>query len=66
MSDAPHGFLIDTMPGRYRAQTQAAWNQITSFLKSNLDGEWNKERAIWRFESDTSVHYEFSKNKRWE
>lgn len=53
------------MPGRYRAQTQAAWNQITSFLKSNLDG-WNQERAVWRFESDTSIHYDFSKNKRWE
>jgi carboxymethylenebutenolidase len=65
--DAPHGFLNDTMPGRFRpAQTQAAWNQITSFLKSAFNGEWNRERAIWRFESDTSVHYDFTKNKRWE
>ena len=65
--DAPHGFLNDTMPGRYRAaQAQAAWEQITSFLKSYFEGEWNKERAIWRFESDTSIHYDFTKNKRWE
>ena len=32
-ADAPHGFLNDTMPGRYRAsQTQAAWGQILFFL----------------------------------
>lgn len=64
--DAPHGFLNDTMPGRYRpAQTDAAWSQITGFLKSVFDGAWSKDRAIWRFESDTSTHYDFSKNKRW-
>jgi carboxymethylenebutenolidase len=66
-SEAPHGFLNDTMPGRYRpAQTEAAWNQITSFLQSIFAGSWNKERAIWRFESDSSIHYDFTKNKRWE
>ena len=64
---APHGFLNDTMPGRYRpSQAQVAWHQITSFLKSVFNGEWSKERAIWRFESDTSIDYDFSKNKRWE
>ena len=65
--DTPHGFLNDTMPGRYRAsQSEAAWGQITAFLKAVFAGEWNNERAIWRFESDTSVRYDFSKNKRWE
>jgi len=65
--EAPHGFLNDTMPGRYRlSQTQVAWNQITTFLNSVFNGEWSKERAIWRFESDTSIHYDFTKNKRWE
>jgi carboxymethylenebutenolidase len=65
--DAPHGFLNDTMPGRYRpAQAQAAWDRIASFTKSIFNGEWKKERATWRFESDTSIHYDFTKNKRWE
>jgi carboxymethylenebutenolidase len=65
--DAPHGFLNDTMPGRYRAeQTDAAWNQLLSFLDLALKKGWNKDRAVWRFESDTSAHYDFSKNKRWE
>ncbi len=64
--DAPHGFLNDTMPGRYRqAQSDAAWSQITGFLKSAFDGAWNKDRAIWRFESNTSTQYDFSKMKRW-
>jgi carboxymethylenebutenolidase len=66
-ADAPHGFLNDTMPGRYRAaQTEAAWSQVTSFLDATLNKGWNKERIIWRLESDTSVHYDFSKNRRWE
>jgi carboxymethylenebutenolidase len=65
--DAPHGFLNDTMPGRYRQpQRDAAWSQITSFLKSVFAGEWKKDRATWRFEADSSVDYDFSKMKRWE
>jgi len=65
--DAPHGFLNDTMPGRYRAaQTEAAWNQITSCLQSIFAGEWKRDRAIWRFQSDSSLDYDFTKNKRWE
>jgi carboxymethylenebutenolidase len=65
--DAPHGFLNDTMPGRYRQpQSDAAWNQITSFLKSVFAGEWKIDRAIWRFEADSSLDYDFSTMKRWE
>jgi len=66
-AEAPHGFLNDTMPGRYRAaQTRAAWSQILSFLDAVLHGGWDRDRVIWHFESDTSVHYDFSKNRRWE
>ena len=66
-ADAPHGFLNDTMPGRFRAdQADAAWNQITSFLRSVFAGEWKKDRAIWRFDANSSLDYDFSKMKRWE
>ena len=66
-ADAPHGFLNDTMPGRFRKeQAQAAWNQIARFLEAVFGGKFNKERAVWRFESDSSVHYDFTKMKRWE
>jgi carboxymethylenebutenolidase len=66
-ADAPHGFLNDTMPGRYRReQSDAAWTQITSFLKSAFAGEWKRDRAIWRFDADSSVNYDFATMKRWE
>jgi carboxymethylenebutenolidase len=65
--DAPHGFLNDTMPGRYRQpQSDAAWNQIVSFLRSVFAGEWKKDRVIWRLEADSAVGYDFTKMKRWE
>jgi carboxymethylenebutenolidase len=64
---APHGFLNDTMPGRFRAeQTHAAWNQITSFLDAVFTGRYAKDRVLWRFESDSSADYDFTKMKRWE
>jgi carboxymethylenebutenolidase len=64
--DAPHGFLNDTMPGRYRPeQAKAAWQQLISFLNTVLDSGWNRERVIWRFEGDTSPNYDFTKHKRW-
>ena len=64
--DAPHGFLNDTMPGRYRPeQAKAAWQQIIEFLGTLLDTGWNRERVIWRFVADTSLNYDFSKHKRW-
>ena len=65
--EAPHGFLNDTMPGRYRQpQSDAAWNQIISFLRLVFAGEHKQDRACWRFEADTSVNYDFSTMKRWE
>jgi carboxymethylenebutenolidase len=65
--DAPHGFLNDTMPGRFRPEpAQAAWKQITGFLEAVFDGKFSKERAVWRFESDSSIDYDFTKMKRWE
>jgi len=66
-ADAPHGFLNDTMPGRYRpAAAEAAWQQISSFLQSVFAGAWKTDRAIWRFAADSSVNYDFTKMKRWE
>jgi carboxymethylenebutenolidase len=64
--EAPHGFLNDTMPGRYRPeQAKAAWQEIISFLNMVLDGGWNRERVFWRFEADSSPNYDFTKHKRW-
>jgi carboxymethylenebutenolidase len=63
--DAPHGFLNDTMPGRYRPkQAKAAWERIISFLHTVLDTGWDRERVSWRFDGDISPNYDFTKYKR--
>ncbi len=65
--DAPHGWLNDTMPGRYRKKAaQDAWSLIISFLKKSFSNGWDDARIAWRFESDFSTAYDFTKNVRLE
>jgi carboxymethylenebutenolidase len=65
--DAPHGFLNDTMPGRYRrAQAEAAWASQAEFLRTIFAPGFDNSRLIQLFESDISVNYDFSKNVRLE
>jgi len=63
--DMPHGWLNDTMPGRYRAEgARAAWQLILSFLHQTFGEDWDRSRVLWRFESNVSPDYDFSKNAR--
>jgi len=65
--DAPHGWLNDTMPGRYRKEAaKDAWNLILSFLKKSFANGWDSDRIVWNFESDYSTRYDFTKNVRLE
>jgi carboxymethylenebutenolidase len=65
--DAPHGWLNDTMPGRYRKEAaKDAWGLMMAFLKKCFACGWNPERVSWTFESDYSKKYDFSKNVRLE
>ena len=65
--DAPHGWLNDTMPGRYRKEpANDAWKLMMAFLKKCFAGEWDKDRIVCTFESDYSTKYDFSKNVRME
>jgi carboxymethylenebutenolidase len=65
--DAPHGWLNDTMPGRYRKEAaKDAWNLIMSFLKKSFTNSRESDRIVWTFESDYSTKYDFSKNVRLE
>jgi carboxymethylenebutenolidase len=65
--DAPHGWLNDTMPGRYRKEAaKDAWNLMMSFLKKSFTGGWSTERIVCKYESDYSTKYDFSKNVRME
>ncbi|HEU4340477.1 MAG TPA: dienelactone hydrolase family protein [Candidatus Binatia bacterium] len=64
---APHGWLNDTMPGRYRKEAaKDAWALILSFLKKSFTDGWHSDRIVWTFESAHSPQYDFTKNVRLE
>jgi carboxymethylenebutenolidase len=64
---APHGWLNDTMPGRYRkAQANAAWAAQQRFLRDAFEGQWKHNTVRWQFASEIPADYDFSKNRRQE
>jgi carboxymethylenebutenolidase len=64
---APHGWLNDTMPGRYRKpQAEAGWAAQQRFLSRVFTGGFATERVSWGFEADSGTDYDFSKNVRME
>lgn len=66
LAGAPHGWLNDTMPGRYRKkQADAAWASQQRFLRDVFDGKWSGDTK-WRFTCDVPADYDFSKNVRQE
>jgi len=65
--DAPHGWINDTMPGRYRPKTTAeSWAELTGFLRETLGTGWDPAHVTWSFESDISPGYDFANNTRLE
>jgi carboxymethylenebutenolidase len=65
--DAPHGWLNDTMPGRYRKEAaRDAWQLLLDFLKKTFGNGWDRERILWNCESNFAPNYDFSKNVRYE
>jgi carboxymethylenebutenolidase len=64
---APHGWLNDTMPGRYRKpQADAGWAAQQRFLTKVFTGGYDGKRVSWRFESESGIDYDFTKNVRME
>jgi carboxymethylenebutenolidase len=64
---APHGWLNDTMPGRYRKpQADAGWAAQQRFLSEVFAGGYDPKRVSWRFESESGTDYDFTKNVRME
>jgi carboxymethylenebutenolidase len=60
----PHGWLNDTMPGRYSpVEAEQAWSLLLEFLDTVFSGRW-PEHVVWDFYSQTSPDYDFSKNVR--
>lgn len=65
-ADGPHGFLNDTMPGRYRHEmAQDAWSLLLTFLDEVFNGRWSKDAVQWEFISCISKDYDFSKHVRY-
>jgi carboxymethylenebutenolidase len=63
-ADMPHGWLNDTMPGRYRpAEAEQAWSLLLEFLAEVFEGRWPRH-VVWEFRSDSSPDYDFSRNVR--
>jgi carboxymethylenebutenolidase len=63
----PHGWLNDTMPGRYRpTEAKQAWDEIIAFFKEKLAPGANGDEIVWSFRSVKSPSYDFSKNVRYE
>ena len=65
--DAPHGWLNDTMPGRYRrAQAEAAWADQRAFLRAALAPGRDRTTIVQRFAADVARDYDFGRNVRYE
>jgi carboxymethylenebutenolidase len=61
----PHGWLNDTMPGRYRRDAaEAAWAFQLAFLKKVFDGGFGRSRRVQVYESEHAASYDFTKNVR--
>jgi carboxymethylenebutenolidase len=63
----PHGWLNDTMPGRYRAkEAEEAWALLLGFLADVFSGRWPGGSVRWEFECASARDYDFSRNLRLE
>ena len=66
-AESPHGWLNDTMPGRYRRpQGETAWRLLIDFLARVHSGGYPADRVQWAFEADASAAYDFGTMVRWE
>lgn len=64
---APHGWLNDTMPGRYRReQAEAGWAAQLKFLEWVFAPQRDKNSISWKFACQSRPDYDFSKNVRLE
>jgi carboxymethylenebutenolidase len=64
---APHGWLNDTMPGRYRReQAEAGWAAQLRFLERVFDPKRDANTISWSYHCESRPDYDFSKNVRLE
>jgi carboxymethylenebutenolidase len=64
---APHGWLNDTIPGRYRrAQAEAAWAAQRAFLEEVFAPGHDGSRRVQVYAADIAADYDFGRNVRQE
>ena len=64
---APHGWLNDTMPGRYRRDAaEGGWALQLAFLRRVFDPNVDPTRRVQIYECEHAADYDFSKNVRME
>jgi carboxymethylenebutenolidase len=62
---APHGWLNDTMPGRYRpAQAEAAWAEQLAFLREALAADYDRTTRRQHYACECALDYDFRRNVR--
>lgn len=65
--DMPHGWINDTMPGRYRAkQAELVWTRMLAFLERHLRTTDRPDDVEWTFRSRVGTDYDFTSNRRQE
>lgn len=70
--DMPHGWLNDTMPGRYHAEAaEATWSDMLTFLRDVDPAQPGHAIAkpgefTWEFRATVGTDYDFGKNERHE
>lgn len=64
---APHGWLNDTMPGRYRREAaEAAWALQLKFLRDVFAAPAGRARRVQVYACDYAADYDFARNVRME
>jgi len=62
--DLPHGWLNDTMPGRFRAeQARETFELIVTWLRATASAKQGTS-VSWRFTSTIAEDYDFASNAR--
>lgn len=68
LPDMPHGWLNDTMPGRFRAEAaEQTWAQMLGFLQTIASSAPEPLPPVtWEFRATTAADYDFASNVRLE
>ena len=58
----PHAWGVDDDTGRYRPkEAEEAWRMMTAFFGEVFTGKWDVGRAVWQFDSDVAVDYDYER-----